>query len=54
VTTAGRDMTDYHLGIRPKLSSRISRNLALTLTHTYSYDSTPASVGRAGRRFQAG
>ena len=46
---------DHNLDIASKISSRISRRLALTLTHVYSYDSTPAAgVGRTDQRFQAG
>jgi hypothetical protein len=49
------DFADYNLEIGSKLSSRISKRLALTLTHAYSYDSTPAAgVGRTDQRFQAG
>lgn len=49
------DFADYNLDIASKISSRISKHLALTLTHAYSYDSTPAAdVGRTDQRFQAG
>lgn len=49
------DFGNYTLDVRSKLSSRISRRLALTLTHAYTYDSTPApNVGRTDQRFQAG
>lgn len=49
------DFGDYNVEARSKLSSRISERLALTLLHTYSYDSTPApDVGRTDQRFQAG
>jgi putative salt-induced outer membrane protein YdiY len=49
------DFADYNLDSRSKLSSRISRRLALTLSHNYTYDSTPApNVGRTDQRFQAG
>lgn len=46
---------DHNLEMTSKISSRISRRLALTLTHVYTYDSTPAAdVGRTDQRFQAG
>jgi putative salt-induced outer membrane protein YdiY len=46
---------DHNLDVSSKVSSRISRHLALTLSHAYSYDSTPASdVERTDQRFQAG
>lgn len=46
---------DHNLEMTSKISSRISRRLALTLTHVYNYDSTPAAdVGRTDQRFQAG
>jgi putative salt-induced outer membrane protein YdiY len=49
------DFGDHNLDATSKISSRISRRLALTLTHVYSYDSTPAAdVGRTDQRFQAG
>ena len=49
------DFGNYTLDVRSKVSSRISRRLALTLTHAYNYDSTPApNVGRTDQRFQAG
>jgi putative salt-induced outer membrane protein YdiY len=49
------DFGDYNIEARSKVSSRISRRLALTLAHNYSYDSTPAlDVGRTDQRFQAG
>lgn len=49
------DFGDYNVEARTKVSSRISERLALTLLHTYSYDSTPApDVGRTDQRFQAG
>jgi putative salt-induced outer membrane protein YdiY len=49
------DLTDYNVELKSKLTSRISRRLALTLTHQYSYDSTPpANVVHADQRFQAG
>lgn len=49
------DFGNYTLDVRSKLSSKISRRLALTLTHAYDYDSTPApNVGRTDQRFQAG
>lgn len=49
------DFGDYNVEARSKVSSRVSRRLALTLTHMYSYDSTPAqNVGRTDQRFQAG
>lgn len=49
------DVGDYNLEIKSKLVSRISQRLALTLTHTYSYDSTPPpDVGTTDQRFQAG
>lgn len=48
-------ISDHNLDMTSKISSRISRRLALTLTHVYSYDSTPAAdVGRTDQRFQAG
>lgn len=49
------DFDDYNLEARSKISSKISERLALTITHTYSYDSTPAvDVRHADQRFQAG
>lgn len=49
------DFADHNLDVASKISSRISRHLALTLTHAYGYDSTPADgVGRTDQRFQAG
>jgi len=49
------DFADYNLDIASKVSSQIFKHLALTLTHAYSYDSTPAEgVGRTDQRFQAG
>jgi hypothetical protein len=49
------DFADHNLDIASKVSSRISKHLALTLTHAYGYDSTPAEgVGRTDQRFQAG
>jgi putative salt-induced outer membrane protein YdiY len=49
------DFGDHTLEARSKLSSKVSKRLALTLNHVYSYDSTPAAnVGRTDQRFQAG
>jgi putative salt-induced outer membrane protein YdiY len=49
------DFSDHNIDIASKISSKISRHLALTLTHAYGYDSTPADgVGRTDQRFQAG
>ena len=49
------DFADHNLDVASKVSSRITRHLALTLTHAYGYDSTPADgVGRTDQRFQAG
>jgi hypothetical protein len=49
------DFADHNLDIASKISSRISKHLALTLSHAYGYDSTPADgVGRTDQRFQAG
>lgn len=49
------DLVDYNLDVKTKISSRISRRLALTLQHQYAFDSTPAaSVGHSDSRFQAG
>lgn len=49
------DFADHNLDVASKVSSRISKHLALTLTHAYGYDSTPADgVGRTDQRFQAG
>jgi putative salt-induced outer membrane protein YdiY len=50
-----KDLGDYNLEVKSKLVSRISQRLALTLTHTYSYDSRPPlDVGTTDQRFQAG
>lgn len=49
------DFEDHNLDVASKVSSRITKHLALTLTHAYGYDSTPAEgVGRTDQRFQAG
>lgn len=49
------DVGDYNLEVRSKLVSRVSRRLALTLSHAFNYDSTPApDVGTTDQRFQAG
>lgn len=49
------DFADHNLDVASKVSSRITKHLALTLTHAYGYDSTPADgVGRTDQRFQAG
>jgi hypothetical protein len=49
------DFADHNVDVSSKVSSRIFRHLALTLTHSYSYDSTPAAdVERTDQRFQAG
>jgi len=49
------DFGNYTLDVRSKVSSKISKRLALTLTHAYNYDTTPApNVGRTDQRFQAG
>lgn len=49
------DFGDYTLDLKSKVSSRITRRLALTLTHVYTYDSTPApDVERTDQLFQAG
>jgi hypothetical protein len=49
------DIGDFNLDVRSKLSSRISRRLALTLSHTYSFESNPVpEVGRTDQRFNAG
>lgn len=49
------DFDDHNLDVASKVSSRITKHLALTLTHAYGYDSTPADgVGRTDQRFQAG
>lgn len=49
------DFADHNLDMASKISSRITKHLALTLTHAYGYDSTPADgVGRTDQRFQAG
>ncbi|HEX2168065.1 MAG TPA: DUF481 domain-containing protein [Longimicrobiales bacterium] len=49
------DFADHNLEVSSKVSSRITKHLALTLTHAYGYDSTPADgVGRTDQRFQAG
>lgn len=49
------DFGDHNLDVASKISSRITRHLALTLSHAYGYDSTPAEgVGRTDQRFQAG
>lgn len=49
------DFADHNLDVASKVSSRITKHLALTLTHAYGYDSTPAEgVGRTDQRFQAG
>jgi hypothetical protein len=49
------DFSSYDIEAKSKLSSRISQRLALTLMHTYSFDSNPApEVGRTDQRFQAG
>lgn len=49
------DFGDHTLEMRSKVSSRVTRRLALTLTHHYTYDSTPAlNVGRSDQRFTAG
>jgi putative salt-induced outer membrane protein YdiY len=49
------DFADHNLDMASKVSSRITKHLALTLTHAYGYDSTPADgVGRTDQRFQAG
>lgn len=46
---------DYNVEARSVVSSRILSRLALTLSHTYSFDSTPApDVGRTDQRVQAG
>lgn len=48
-------LADYNLDLKTKVSSRISRRLALTLQHQYAFDSTPAAnVGHSDSRFQAG
>ena len=49
------DFADHNLDVASKISSRITKHLALTLSHAYGYDSTPAEgVGRTDQRFQAG
>lgn len=49
------DFADHNIDVASKVSSRIMKHLALTLTHAYGYDSTPADgVGRSDQRFQAG
>jgi putative salt-induced outer membrane protein YdiY len=49
------DFADHNLEVASKISSKISKHLALTLTHAYGYDSTPAEgVERTDQRFQAG
>ncbi len=49
------DLADYNLEVRSALSTRMTSNLALTLGHNYTYDSTPvADVRPADQRFQAG
>lgn len=49
------DIADFTLELKSKVTSRISRRLALTLEHTYSYDSTPPpEVRTTDQRFQAG
>ncbi|HUF49771.1 MAG TPA: DUF481 domain-containing protein [Longimicrobiales bacterium] len=49
------DFRDYNLEITSKLSTRITRSLALTFSHSYSYDSTPArNVERVDQRLQTG
>lgn len=49
------DFGDYNMEVTSKLSTRITRRLALTLSHTYAYDSTPVEgVQPTDQRFQTG
>ncbi len=49
------DFGDYNLEVRSALSTRMTSNLAVTLGHNYTYDSTPVEgVRPADQRFQAG
>jgi hypothetical protein len=49
------DIGDFNLEVRSKVVSRVSKRMALTLTHAFNYDSTPpADVGTTDQRFQAG
>lgn len=49
------DVGDFNVEVKSKVSTRITQRLALTFSHSYTYDSTPvADVGRADQRFQGG
>jgi putative salt-induced outer membrane protein YdiY len=49
------DFGDYNLDLTSKLSTRISRRLALTVAHTFAYDATPvAGVQPSDQRYQTG
>jgi putative salt-induced outer membrane protein YdiY len=49
------DMGDYILDVKSRFNTRITSHLALTLGHTYTYDSTPVQdVRPTDQRFEAG
>lgn len=49
------DFSDYNVDVTSKLSTRITQSLALNVSHTYAYDSTPVeSVRPADQRVQTG
>lgn len=49
------DASDYTLDVKSKLSTRVTEHVAIALTHTYAFDSTPVEgVGRTDQRLQAG
>jgi putative salt-induced outer membrane protein YdiY len=49
------NLGDYNLDVTSKVSTRITRRVALTVSHTYAYDATPVeSVQPTDQRFQTG